>query len=339
MVGDTLLIVGNGGDVHVGRHLYQAALGLGLDVLMHDTDGASSTSLAYKVYGRIVRPSPHTAWRGFSQRLGTICHDYRPRWIIVTGLLPIESQILNDIGKLGVTRINFLTDDPWNPSHKARWFVKNALQYDTIYTPRKANIPDLTALGGPRIEYLPFGYAPDCHFDHGPLAPQEADAFDIDVAFLGGADSDRAPYIRALVDARFRTRVYGRYWKRYRGLGRHSRGVVTADIMRKVVRGAKLTLGCVRRANRDGHAMRSLEVPAMAGCLVAEDTEDHRSFFGDAVCDAIGFRSPRELVSRAKRLIDDPPSRKQLSIEMHNRIVTGRHTYADRLAAIIADHD
>ncbi len=338
-MGDTLLIVGNGGDAHVGRHLYQAALALGMDVLMHDTEYANISSLPYKVYRRVVRPSPHTAWRGFSKRLGTICHDYQPRWVIVTGLLPIKSQVLSDIGKVGVARINFLTDDPWNSSHKARWFPENALQYDMIYTPRKANIPDLTALGGPRIEYLPFGYAPDCHFDHGPLAPQEADAFDIDVAFLGGADSDRAAYIRALLDARFRTRVYGGYWKRYRGLGRHSRGVVTSDVMRKVVRGAKLTLGCVRRANRDGHAMRSFEVPAMAGCLVAEDTEDHRGLFGDAICDAIGFRSPSELVSRVKRLIDDPPSRRQLSVEMHNRIINGRHTYADRLAAIIADHD
>ena len=43
---------------------------------------------------------------------------------------------------------------------------------------------------------------------------------------------------------------------------------------------AKVCLCLVRRANRDGHTMRSFEAAAIGGCILAEDTADHREIFG-----------------------------------------------------------
>ena len=46
--------------------------------------------------------------------------------------------MLGAIGRLGIERINFLTDDPWNPAHHAPWFMKALPEYDEVFTGSEA---------------------------------------------------------------------------------------------------------------------------------------------------------------------------------------------------------
>jgi len=74
--------------------------------------------------------------------------------------------------------------------------------------------------------------------------------------------------------------------------------------------------------------MRSYEVPAMRGCLLTEDTPEHREILGDTV---YYFRDNRELVENARALLADDVLRARLSQAAYARITDGGNTYRDRL--------
>jgi spore maturation protein CgeB len=90
----------------------------------------------------------------------------------------------------------------------------------------------------------------------------------------------------------------------------------------------KVSVVLLRRANRDGHTMRTFEAAAAGACLLVEDSSDHRDLFGDSVR---YFRDGPSLVREAKALINDPALRAQLGASSLARMQQGQHTYKDRL--------
>jgi spore maturation protein CgeB len=101
------------------------------------------------------------------------------------------------------------------------------------------------------------------------------------------------------------------------------------------VSSAAVCLGLVRRANRDGHSMRTYEVPAMRGCVLTERTADHEALFG-ADRDAVAYFSTiAEAVTQARALLDAAEMRARLAARAHDLITGSAHTYADRLTTIL----
>jgi spore maturation protein CgeB len=105
--------------------------------------------------------------------------------------------------------------------------------------------------------------------------------------------------------------------------------------LRAAVGGAKVNLCMGRAANRDGHAMRSFELPAMRACLLVEDTAEHREIFGaDDVC--VSYYANRDdLVVKARALCSDSTRRERLAAAAHAKICDGSNTYAARLRAML----
>jgi spore maturation protein CgeB len=113
-------------------------------------------------------------------------------------------------------------------------------------------------------------------------------------------------------------------------LGHKSPGEVAA-----LTAAAKVNLCLVRRANRDGHVMRSFEIAALGGCMLVEDTAEHRNIFGQDGEAVAYFQSAREAGERAKTLLTDPAERARLSASVFARVSAGRHTYRDRLLSML----
>jgi spore maturation protein CgeB len=82
--------------------------------------------------------------------------------------------------------------------------------------------------------------------------------------------------------------------------------------------------------------MRTFEAAASGACMLAEDTPEHRSFFGpDGEC-VLYFNSAGRMIAQANRLLADGALRGLLAAAAHRRITAeGRHTYADRLRAML----
>ncbi len=323
-----VLIVGNPETIHVGAHFRAAAETLGAAVELCDIRRAFDAPWALRQFNWRLRSHRPPRLDAFGADLLKTAKKFQPALVLVTGIAPVTRDTIEALHAQHARVVNFLTDDPWNPAHHAPWFLRTLAAYDAIYSPRRANLTDLKNAGCRGVEYLPFAYNPHIHFR------DETNAIGSDVLFAGGADADRVPYMQALVGAGLDLRLYGGYWERHAYTRPFAHGHADMATLRHAVNGARVCLGLVRRANRDGHVMRTFELPAMGGCLLLEDTSDHREIFGADGDAAIYFQTKEEMVTRARWLIAQGAERARLAQAAHARITQGTHTYADRLRDI-----
>ena len=332
--GARLLIVGNPEIFHIGGHLQRAARELGLDVRLCDVRNAFDANRWLARLSWRWRDRAPVHLNAFSDQVCAICREFAPVWLLTTGIAPLTASALGRIQSLGVKRLNYLTDDPWNPAHRASWFLTALAGYDHVFSPRRANLEELRAAGCPNATFLPFAYAPDVHHPEA-LAPNEGERLACDVVFVGGADDDRVSAIRALVDAGFDVNLYGGYWKRSGPLGAAARGHADVETTRKATIAARVALCLVRRANRDGNVMRSFEIPAIGACMLAEDTREHREIYGAEGDAVLYFHNSSDMVAKVGWLLRHEHERKRLATAAHRLITTGRHRYRDRLATML----
>lgn len=330
-----LLLVGNPEEHHVGAHFFAAAEQLGLAATLLDVRKARSRNVwINRLFHRVGRRPPYL--NQFSRNLIKVCRYEKPDILLVTGISAPHLAALEEIGSRGIHRVNYLTDDPWSRRNGAAFFWSALKGYDIVWSPRRANLGDLRRQGCRRAEYLPFAYNPTLHFPELPNTETERRRFACDVAFVGGADSDRIPLAAALATAALKMQLYGGYWDRVRELRPHWRGFVYGRELRQAVGGGTVNICVGRKENRDGHAMRSLELPAMGACIVVEDTAEHRTLFGAEGDCVVYFRSLEDLLNQVKALCNQPVRARLLGQKVFHRICEiGHHTYVDRLCQML----
>jgi spore maturation protein CgeB len=258
--------------------------------------------------------------------------EVKPSVVLTTGQAPLDEAVLEEVGEMGIFRANYSTDDPWNPAHRAGWFLKALNQYNRVFSTRKANLDQFRGLGI-QAEHLPFGYDPDLYFPDARFRIPNSGGDEKEEVFLaGGGDEDRYPLLRALQEAGIKMSLWGGYWER---AGLRSQGFLDATGIRREAARCMVSMILVRRANRDGSSMRSFEIPSCGACCVAEDTEEHREMFGPDGEAVLYFRTPEGLVRRVKEAFADPGLRERLRRNAHTAITGRPNTYADRLKTIL----
>jgi hypothetical protein len=329
-----LIIVGISGITHLGSTFLTSAKALNLDCELLNVGSAYQAPKLIKTFNWYLGGKYPTKLKKFSQEIVNQCLTYQPQWLLTTGLSAIDSSALKEIGELGVKKLNFLTDDPWNRSHYAPWFLKALPYYDVVFSPRRANMPDLFKVGCPRVEYLPFGYDETLFYPENPsIADHELDT--VDVLFAGGADKDRVPYMDALIKSDIQLALYGSYWEKYPETKSHTLGQADVPTLRSAIARAKICLCLVRRANRDDNCMRTFEVPAVGGCMLTEDTQEHRDIFGNEGENVLYFNSVSEMLDKTQWLLEHEEERQRLANNAYKLITQGHHTYGDRLKTML----
>lgn len=326
----SLVLVGSRGGTHIAGSFERAARSLGWSAELVDSEAAmQAPQWVRHVCWRLLNRRPPRLGQ-FGQLVLDTCIKHRPAALLTTGLAPVTHDVLKCIRKSGIHTVNYQTDDPWNPMHRSNWFFKALEQYDYIFTPRRATVADLSGATAARVEYLPFAYDDSLFFREG-ADHQPAD----DIVFAGGADPDRVPWIRALADAGLQVALYGGYWERYSETRALARGHLDVPALRNAISNSKLSLCLVRRANRDGHCMRTFELAAMGSCMLVEWTVEHEEIFGRDGGAVFYFRSVSELVERSRWLLQHEDERLKLAAKVRHLIGAGGNTYRDRLSTIL----
>jgi hypothetical protein len=96
--------------------------------------------------------------------------------------------------------------------------------------------------------------------------------------------------------------LFGGYWDRYSKTRSYWRGLAGQDAIRFASAAARICLCLVRRANRDGHTMCSFEAAAIGGCILVEETADHRELFGPNDHAVRYFKTIPEMVEHFYRM-------------------------------------
>ena len=332
-----LAIVGAYTGTHIGASLARAAALQGIVVTRFDTEGAiPARRLVRAALWHLGGHRPARLGR-FSAAVVAGCEEARPALLIATGAAPLTRSALHRLRGMGIACFNYATDDPWNKTMRAPWHLRALPEYDAVFTPRSANLDCFRHIGCAAVHYLPFGY--DDELFPGPADPRTAPICDgpgCDVLFVGGADRDRIAFIAQFLKSGLSVALVGGYWDRVAAMRRHALGLQPPEMLARLTAAARINLCLVRRANRDGHVMRSFEIAALGGCMLAEDTEEHRALFGPDGEAVVYFRGPDEAAIRARALLADAAERTRLSAAVRRRVVAGRHTYRDRLGAMLA---
>jgi glycosyltransferase involved in cell wall biosynthesis len=330
-----IVIVGMSGGTHLGDAFKKAAIGLGISdaSLSISKDAYDGPRFLQRMSWRFLAKRP-LHLNKFSQTLLDLCNKIKPKYLLASGIAPINRRVLQELRIQGVKCINFLTDDPFNPAHKASFFLKALEEYDFIFTPRQANQLELHHLTGKTVEYLPFGYDPELFYPDLPKSENQH-VYSSEVVFAGGGDLDRVPYISALLQSGIKVGLYGGFWDRYPETKFAARGLADLQTLRYALTTSKISLCLVRRANRDGHVMRTFEVPAVGTCMLTEDTADHRRIFGDEGQAVLYFKTATEMVEKARWLLKHDAERLRMAQTAHLLITQGKNTYADRLQAML----
>jgi spore maturation protein CgeB len=329
-----ILIVGNAGGTNVGASLHRAASGIGVASQICDSRLASAGLRVASTFSwRLLGHRP-LHLESFSRTVIAECTRHRPRVLLTTGMAPLTAACLTAIGEMGIRRVNYSTDDPWNPGFQARWFFDALPLYDRIYTARRSNIDDFCGRGCKDVHYLPFAYDETLWLEPGSTGASTASVSG-DIFFAGAAEEFRVRCIREFVSEGMRAVVAGDYWGRVRGLQECVVGHLSPSDLKNLTRAIPISLCCVRRANRDGHVMRSFEIPAIGTCMLVENTEEHREIFGQDGEAVRYFNSPGEAAGIAKELLRNAEYRQTLARSAHARILESANTYRDRLRTML----
>jgi spore maturation protein CgeB len=325
-------IVGNRGGTNVGGCFERAANQLGIPVTVFEACDAMRAPAWLRIFNWRVRGKRPTRLNSFGHTVVSGCVTNGINVLLATGLAPLSKQALVQLAGHEVRTVNFLTDDPWNSVHRTEWFLDALPCYDTVFNPRRANIPDLETHGCRDVRYLPFAYDPRLHFPAGDGVDRACQS---DVLFIGGADRDRVPVCDALVRAGLNLALYGDYWNRFPSLAHAYHGYAVPETCRHATAAAKIALCLVRKANRDGHTMRSLEAAAMGACMLVEDSIEHRELFGPEGEAVSYFDSIAQMTEKAVWLSGHADKRRELATAVLRRISQAPNTYADRLTEMI----
>ena len=325
-----LLFVGNQGGTNVAQSLANAATASGLTYHFLDQRRAYSSNRIWQAFNWHIAGHRPALLAAFSAQVFETARRLRPNTLICTGISPINAKSLHAIKALGVRVVNFSTDDPWNRTMRARFFLNAIPNFDVVFTPRTENINDFKHLNVD-TRWLPFGYDAALFFPEVlPLALRKS--LEVPLLFVGGGDQDRANYLTPLAKSQLGLNIFGSEFERFASVAGCLRGRLEPTELRQRTIAARVNICLVRHANRDQHVMRTLEIAACGGCALLEDTVEHRSLFGDS---AAYFSSPQDLVTQARILLANPVEQERIRVAARAAI-WGKHRYDDRLVSMLA---
>jgi spore maturation protein CgeB len=264
------------------------------------------------------------------------CESFRPDLILAIKGATLDIDLLREVrATTKAPLVMYSTDNPFNAVVSSRSWFEALGQWDAIATPRRNNIAALKEHCAGDVFYLPFGYDPAVHYPE-KVTPREQTRYRSDVVFVGSCDPDRVPFLDRLASAEdLAVSFYGPYFRDTEAIRKRARGFAEGRAYRVVLSTTAVALTLVRRANEDGHVMRTFEVPACGAFMLAERTEDHQEMFEEDR-DAVFFDSPEELADKAAYYVRNTALRVKIAASGFRRVTENPNTYVDRLASVLA---
>ena len=233
----------------------------------------------------------------------------------------------------------FSEDDMTLASNQSAWFRKSLPFYDLVVTTKSQNAreAELPALGARRVFYVAKTFDPNLHR---PLevSGEDRQRLGAPVGFIGTFEEPRAKALLTLARSGLDVRVWGNGWAEW--TGRHARLTVEnrAIYGEEYVRALCATdvnLGFLRKASRDLHTDRSVEIPACGAFLLAERTDEHLELFEEGR-EAEYFGDLLELTTKTHHYLAHPDLRREIARAGRGRALESDYAHGAALRRILA---
>jgi spore maturation protein CgeB len=228
--------------------------------------------------------------------------------------------------------VAFYDDNPFGRRRAESWqwelFFAAIPEFDVHLVKRTSDLTELRRRGARRAELFMHGhYEPLFH-------PCTSQRLLHPVSFIGTALDHRVSFVRRLLgQERLPLKVFGNRWQYTAAWFLHRRcffPAVMAEDYADVIRSSSISLGFVSSSNRDDYTMRTFEIPACRGFLLAERTATHQLLFKEGV-EAEFFNSVEECADKARHYLRHASSRERVAAAGYRRCVDDDYTLGRRM--------
>ncbi|MEO1322693.1 MAG: glycosyltransferase [Pseudomonadota bacterium] len=290
----------------------------------------------------LLRASPGIVFSHASSQLEHLASTQKPAVILIFKGMDIKPDALRRLKDRGFKLVCYNADHPYDFALRGtgNQNVSASVSIYDLYVTYSRKIQEEILERDPdtRTAIVPFG-----HSVSDDDVREIEDVIEIErICFAGTADAMRAKSIQCLAEAGLPVDVYGPGWKNFCGRTKNVRvmGAVYGKELYRVLRAYKVQLNLFRPHNEGAHNMRSFEIPACGGVMLAPYSTDHASqFVRDE--EAFYYSDRRSMIDMAHHVLNlDPQKISKVRIRARTRCVESGYSYAARsrsLAMLIAD--
>ncbi|MGB8699954.1 MAG: glycosyltransferase [Thermosynechococcaceae cyanobacterium] len=275
---------------------------------------------------------------GINQNLIPHLAEFQPNllWIekVITILPSTYKQIRQQFPNLNI--IYYSEDDVYLFDNRSIYLKHSFPLFDTVYTTKPRNVQELPRIGAKNVVCIFQAYDRNVHRPMA-LSTEDRQRWGAEVGFVGFFERDRAEQMLYLAQQGIKVRIWGFNWQDW--MNRHPNLIVEGtpvfnEDFVKVLNATCINLNFLRKANRDRHTSRSLEIPACEGFMLAERTDEHLQLFEEGK-EAEFFNSPEELYQKVNYYLTHDTERQQIAREGRNRCIRSGYSHHDRLTVML----
>ena len=232
--------------------------------------------------------------------------DFRPDYILVFKGSEISYRSIKIVRKLNIKILNYNLDHPFKYFSKGSGnkFVKESIPYYNYHITYSKEIKkQLKEIYKINAFYLPFGYElEESEFQQLKLKSSNSEV--LRACFIGNPDTHRAEIIDKLVNDKIKIDVYGKDWKNFLKGNSYLRifDQVNDELYWKNLAKYRVQLNIFRPHNYNSHNMRTFEVPAIGGVMIAPKSFEHSLFF-DQNSDCFFYSDYENLSKKIKKIL------------------------------------
>jgi spore maturation protein CgeB len=228
-------------------------------------------------------------------------------------------------------------DDIYIFDNRSVYLQQSLPIFDVVYTTKPRNLKELPMIGARNVVCIFQAYD---RMVHRPisLSFEDHQRWGAEVSFVGFFERDRAEQMLFLAQQGIKVRIWGCKWQawfnKHPNLLVEGRPVLNEDFV-KVLNATRINLNFLRKANRDRHTSRSLEIPACQGFMLTERTDEHGQLFEEGK-EAEFFSSPEELLEKVKYYLANEAKRQGIAEAGLKRCINSGYSHQDRLKFMLA---
>ncbi len=297
---------------------------LGNEVVRFDSDVTlrkASPLAGNRILRRALRRS---LWTGVNRESIRVAESVRPDLIFAVKCSFFDAETIRRIRR--ATGVPFVNHYPDHPYIGIRWAPKeaSALRRDLIEVFRQYSIlwmwerTLVERLRGDGVEarFLPFAADPELSQPSPEIADTGIACAECntthEVAFVATYTRARCEEVSAI--RKHQIAIWGGNWPRpwHSGSGQHrAHPPVTGRRMSEFSSRARVSLNVLNRENLGGPNMRSFEIPAAGGVMLARYSPEQNEFFPEGEAAAY-YRTPEEIDGKLDELLRDPELRRRI---------------------------
>jgi spore maturation protein CgeB len=280
-------------------------------------------------------------WNEVNRQFVQIAETVRPDLIFAVKSSFLHPETIRHVREtLGVPFVNHYPDHPyigirWDPREASalrRDLIEVLRQYSIVFM-WEHSLTERLQRDGVEARYLPFAVDPELFQPHseGEGLYCESCCEQHQVVFVGTRTRARHQEINSIVGHEIA--IYGNGWPaRKRASNQRMHPPIYGVELARMYSMAPVSLNVLNQENLSGPNMRTFEIPASGGVMLAKYSEAQAEFFPENEAAAY-YRSPEELDAKIEWLLGDAAIRKRIRNTASK--VAALQTYTHRAVEIL----